>query len=118
MFDPLDNSGADKSASIPLDLIPSIARRSLRNGAPPESFDTLYKAVIDNGMTSEQKISEALGKDVLRALRSQKSGLSPARRRLVLEFIVALDPNAATARKERWRHANPRPKEERTVQPL
>ncbi|HEU4838381.1 MAG TPA: hypothetical protein VFS88_03105 [Micavibrio sp.] len=118
MFDPLDNSGADKSASIPLDLVPSIARRTLRNGAPSETFDTLYKTVIDNGMTSEQKIAEALGKDTLRALRSPKSGLSPARRRLVLEFIAALDPEAATARKERWRHANPRPREERDLQPL
>jgi hypothetical protein len=118
MFDPLNDPGADKSASIPLDLVPSIARRTLRHGAPLGVFTALYQAAIENGMTSEQKIAEAFGRDVLRALRSPSSGLSPARRRLVLEFIAALDPNAATARKERWRHANPRPKEERTVQPL
>ncbi len=99
---------------LPVDLVPHMAERSVRATPPRETFQIIYRTAIDMGMTSEQKISEIVGRDGLETLRSKKSDPSPTLRRLVLEFIATLDPKEATMEKKPWRHANPRPKEERT----
>lgn len=94
------------------DMVPIIAKRQLNSTPSPAAVAALFQSVVANGMTSEQEIAKAIGKDVLEVLRSKKSNPSPAKCQLVLQFFAALDPEAASYKKERWRHANPRPKEE------
>lgn len=114
-YDP-HTSGDVKPEYVPVDLVPQLAARNLRTPGPLKTFNAIYNTAIDMGMTSEQKICELVGKEALEALRSPKSNPSPAQRRLVLQFIATLDPENATMKKEPWRHASRRPKEERTPQ--
>lgn len=118
MYDPLTPPRKPDVAYLDVELVPHMARRNLRTTPPVETFNAIYRTAIDKGMTTEQKIFELVGKDGLQILRSPKSNPSPAQRHLVLSFIATLDPEKATMQKERWRHANPRPKEERAPQPL
>jgi len=64
MYDPLDDPRTTRNTKpdyVPLDLVPQLALRNLRMSAPIETFNVIYRTVIDNGMTSEQKISEIVG---------------------------------------------------------
>lgn len=119
MFDPLSDPRTPEKQPeyLRLELVPHMAKRSARTTSPLETFQAIYRTAIDLGMTSEQKISEVVGRDALETLRSKKSNPSPTVRRLVLEFIATLNPEEATMKKEPWRHASPRPKEERAPQP-
>lgn len=119
MFDPFyDPRTPEKQPEyLPLDLVPHMAQRAVRITSPLETFQIIYRTAIDQGMTSEQKISELVGRDGLETLRSKKSNPSPNLRRLVLTFIATLDPENATMKKQPWRHASPRPRDERAHEP-
>jgi hypothetical protein len=119
MSDPLydPRKQEKKPEYLPLELVPHMAQRAARLTSPLETFRIIYLTAIEQGMTSEQEISKVIGRDGLDKLRSQKSDPSPALRRLVLTFIATLDPEKATMKKEPWRHASPRPREERVSEP-
>ena len=116
LYDPR-TTRVEQKTYIPLDLVPQIAKRTITNFSL-DTFNTLYQTVIDQGMTTEQEIGKQFGKDMLRLLQSPKTNPSPAKCQDLLKFFSGLDPEAATGRKERYRHANPRPREERSAQPL
>ncbi len=119
MYDPLydPRTPEKKPEYLPLEMVPHMAQRAVRLTSPLETFQIIYRTAIENGMTSEQKISEVVGRDNLEVLRSRKSDPNPKLRRLVLEFIATLNPEDATMKKEPWRHAHQRPREERNFQP-
>lgn len=118
MYDPLydPRTPEKKPEYLPLDLVPHMAERAVRLTSPLETFQIIYRTAIEQGMTSEQEISKVVGRDGLDVLRSKKSDPSPDLRRLVLVFIATLDPKEATGKKEPWRHAHQRPREERNLQ--
>lgn len=116
MYDPLHSGRQAQEENIPVELVPTIARQNVSKGSL-KVFNALYKSALDYGMTSEQAISRELGPDVLQAIRSKKRNPSPAQLSSLFLFLASLNPDGATGKKERWRHANPRPVDERENQP-
>jgi hypothetical protein len=106
----------EKKPPFPPDLTPYIARRTARNFCR-DTFRAVVDVAVGHGMISEQALADKFGRDVLSVLR-KSANPDPATCREILAHIATLKPEEAIGEKARWRHANPRPREERTVQPL
>lgn len=102
---------------IPADLLPALARRLMREFRL-DSFRAVVNGYIKQGFVSEQDIVSEFDRKTLNALKDPKSNPSPAKCRKILSFLCNRCTTNPPGEKIRWRHANPRPREDRAPQPL
>ena len=95
-------STPDDKPSIPLDVLPAVASRAIRN-FDPNTFRVVLNVAIDQGLVSKQTLGKRFGSNVLVAIRKDAT-LDPATSRGILSYISELDPSEATGAEQNWKH--------------